>query len=61
METTLEKVCKILTEKIDNLEFVNQYQARKIEELEAENKQLKEKQQAVNEFVDRTQASIETR
>ena len=57
----IEKLCDVLIEKIENLEFVNKYQANKIKELEAENEKLKGEKQAVREFVDRTKASIEKR
>lgn len=57
----IEKLCDVLIEKIENLEFVNKYQANKIKQLEEENEKLKNQKQAVTDFVDRTQASIEKR
>lgn len=57
----IEKLCDVLIEKIENLEFVNKYQANKIKQLEEENEKLRGQQQAVTDFVDRTQASIEKR
>lgn len=57
----IEKLCDVLIEKIENLEFVNKYQANKIKQLEEENEKLKGQNQAVTDFVDRTKASIEKR
>ena len=60
-DKTFIKTCEILTEKVENLEFVNKFQAKKIADLEEENKKLKEQKQSVSEFIDRTQAKIEKR
>lgn len=61
MAKTFEKVCEVLTDKIEGLEFAVAYKDRRIKELEEENAKLKEHKQAVTDFVDRTQASIEKR
>lgn len=65
-ENTFTKLCAILIEKIDNLEFVVKFKERQNEELsaentklKAENEKLKAQKQAVTEFVDRTR--VETR
>ena len=67
-EKTFEKVCEVLTDKIEGLEFVAKYRENQINDLKAENEKLKEEnaklkkqKKSVSDFVDRTKASIETR
>lgn len=45
---TFIKTCETLTEKIENLEFVNKFQAKKIATLEEENARLKRRENEEN-------------
>ena len=67
-QKAFDKLCEVLTDKIEGLEFVASYREKQINELKEENKKLKEEneklkgqKQAVTDFVDRTKASIEMR